>query len=63
MYLGCLLQHKWIDTETSINVIYPTRGHLSGSPHTNNQYESQIFATNFCLLTLLVNIGKVKVLN
>ena len=37
--------------------------HLSCSPHTTNQYESRIFATNFCLLTLLVNIGKVKVLN
>ena len=36
---------------------------LSRSPHTNNQYESRIFATNFCLLTLLVNIGKIKVLN
>ena len=35
---------------------------LSPLPHTNNQYESQIFATNFCLLTLLVNIGKIKVL-
>ena len=37
--------------------------HVSRSPHTNNQYESQIFATNFCLLTFLVNIGKIKVLN
>ena len=36
---------------------------ISRSPHTNNQYESRIFATNFCLLTLLVNIGKIKVLN
>ena len=30
---------------------------------TSYQYESQIFATNFCLLTLLVNTGKIKVLN
>ena len=29
----------------------------------NKQYNSPIFATNFCLLTLLVNIGKIKVLN
>ena len=29
---------------------------------TSYQYESQIFATNFCLLTLLVNIGMIKVL-
>ena len=36
---------------------------ISPSSHTNNQYESRIFATNFCLLTLLVNIGKIKVLN
>ena len=40
-----------------------TKKTLSCSPHTNNQYESRIFATNFCLLTLLVNIGKIKVLN
>ena len=36
---------------------------ISRSPHTNNQYESWIFATNFCLLTFWVNIGKIKVLN
>ena len=36
---------------------------ISRSPHTNNQYESLVFATNFCLLTLLVNTGKIKVLN
>ena len=39
-----------------------TQGFVPMSPHTNNQYESQIYATNFCLLTLLVNIGKIKVL-
>ena len=33
------------------------------SPHANNQYESQIFETIFCLLTLLVNMCKIKVLN
>ena len=36
---------------------------LSRSPHTNNQYESQIFATKFCLFTFWVNIYKTKVLN
>ena len=36
---------------------------ISRLPHMNNQYESRIFATNFCLLTLLVNIGQIKVLN
>ena len=36
---------------------------VSRSPHTNNQYQSWILATIFCLLTLLVNIGKIKVLN
>ena len=29
----------------------------------NNQYESRNSAMNFCLLTLLVNIGKIKILN
>ena len=38
-------------------------GQISRSPHTNNQYESQNFAINFCLLALLVNIGNIKVLN
>ena len=36
---------------------------VSRSPHTNNQYESRIFAMNFCLFTLWVNIGKIKLLN
>ena len=36
---------------------------LSRSPHMNNQCESRIFATDFCLVTLLVNIGKIKILN
>ena len=36
--------------------------YLSLSPHMNNQYESPIFATSFCLLTLLVYSGKIKVL-
>ena len=31
-------------------------GILSCSPHTNNQYESRIFATNFYLLTYFVTI-------
>ena len=29
--------------------------YISRSPYPNNQHESRIFATNFCLLTLLVS--------
>ena len=36
---------------------------LSRSPHKNNQYESRILATKFCLFTFWVNIYKTKVLN
>ena len=37
--------------------------HVSRSPHTNNQYESRILATKFCLFTFRVNIHKAKALN
>ena len=42
--------------------LFSFESQISRSPHRINQYESQIFAMNFCLLTLLVNIGKIKVL-
>ena len=57
-----MMSSKWTDWLISVTMEKNLKL-LSHSPHTNNQYESQIFAKKFCLFTFWVNIYKTKVLN
>ena len=54
---------SWHVFTNSESMIFFTKNYLVHLIWTTNQYESRILAKNFCFLTLLINIGKIKVLD